>query len=204
MKSPPRRRRAGHENIVQGFAERISDIISLSFSTKQLGLFSRQLATLLKAGLPLPVAITDIVEQIDNKHFRNVIADIKEKIEQGSSFSNALAQHSAIFPDMYISMVRVGESLGSLDQVIARLADMEEKQNILTSKIRSAMYYPAFMLLFAMAVTDVPHDQRHPHHRGHVRGTGTGPSLRDHGWSSGISNFMATFLVHPARSRDSC
>ena len=127
--------------------------ISLRFGTKQLGLFSRQLATLLKAGLPLPVAITDIVEQIDNKQFRNIIADIKEKIEQGSSFSNALAQHKAVFPDMYISMVRVGESLGSLDHVIARLADLEEKQNILTSKIRSAMYYPAFMLLFAMAVT---------------------------------------------------
>lgn len=133
--------------------EKISAIISLRFGTKQLGLFSRQLATLLKAGLPLPLAISDIVEQIDNKQFRNIIADVKEKIEQGSSFSNALAQHKAIFPDMYISMVRVGESLGSLDIVIARLADLEEKQNILTSKIRSAMYYPAFMLLFAMAVT---------------------------------------------------
>ncbi len=138
---------------LKAFAQRLSDTVSLRFSTKQLGLFSRQLATLLKAGLPLPVAITDIVEQIDNKHFKNVVADIKEKLEQGSSFSNALAQHRAIFPDMYVSMVRVGESLGSLDQVIARLADMEEKQNILTSKIRSVMYYPAFMLLFAMAVT---------------------------------------------------
>ena len=133
-------------------ARRLIDVLSLKLSSKQLGIFSRQLATLLKAGLPLPVAITDIVEQIENKHFRNVIADIKEKIEQGSSFSNALALHRAIFPDMYISMVRVGENLGSLDQVIARLADLEEKQNILTSKIRSALWYPGFMMLFAMAV----------------------------------------------------
>jgi len=133
-------------------ARRLIDVMSLKLSTKQLGLFSRQLSTLLKAGLPLPVAITDIVDQIDNKHFRNVIADIKEKLEQGTSFSNALSQHRAIFPDMYISMVRVGENLGSLDQVIARLADPEEKQNILTSRIRSALWYPAFMLLFAMAV----------------------------------------------------
>ncbi|HNW30287.1 MAG TPA: type II secretion system F family protein [Spirochaetota bacterium] len=143
----------GEKMTLKAFAQRLSDIVSLKLSTKQLGLFSRQLATLLKAGLPLPVAIADIVEQIDNKHFKNVVADLKEKLEQGSSFSNALAQHRAIFPDMYVSMVRVGESLGSLDQVIARLADMEEKQNILTSKIRSVMYYPAFMLLFAMAVT---------------------------------------------------
>lgn len=132
--------------------QRFSDVLSLKLSTKQIGLFSRQLATLLRAGLPLPVAIADIVEQIDNKHFRNVIADVKEKIEQGTSFSNALSQHKSIFPEMYISMVRVGESLGSLDQVIARLAELEEKQNILTSKIRSAMWYPAFMMLFAMAV----------------------------------------------------
>ncbi|MBN2160055.1 MAG: type II secretion system F family protein [Spirochaetes bacterium] len=144
---------SGTKTSLKQVAQRISDIVSLKFSTKQIGLFSRQLATLLKAGLPLPVAITDIVDQIDNKHFRNVIADIKEKLEQGSSFSNALAQHRVVFPEMYVSMVRVGESLGSLDQVIARLADLEEKQNIMTSKIRSALYYPGFMLLFAMAVT---------------------------------------------------
>jgi general secretion pathway protein F len=131
---------------------KFSELINIRLSSKQVGIFSRQLATLLKAGLPLPVAITDIVEQIDNKHFRNVVADIKEKIEQGSSFSNALSLHRLVFSDMYISMVRVGESLGSLDQVIARLADLEEKKNILTAKIRSALWYPAFMFLFAAGV----------------------------------------------------
>ncbi|OHD69065.1 MAG: hypothetical protein A2W19_17600 [Spirochaetes bacterium RBG_16_49_21] len=128
------------------------DLLNIRLSAKEIGLFSRQLATLLKAGLPLPVAITDIVEQIDNKHFKHVIADIKEKLEQGSSFSNALGQHRVVFSDMYVSMVRVGESLGSLDQVIARLADLEEKKNILTAKIRSALWYPAFMFLFATGV----------------------------------------------------
>lgn len=132
--------------------EKFTMIINLRLSSKQVGIFSRQLATLLKAGLPLPLAITGIVEQIDNKHFRNVIADIKEKIEQGSSFSNALSLHRLVFSDMYISMVRVGESLGSLDQVIARLADLEQKKNVLTAKIRSALWYPAFMFLFATAV----------------------------------------------------
>ncbi len=143
----------GGPSTLRALALRITDIVRLRLSPKQLGLFSRQLATLLRAGLPLPVAITDIVEQIDNKHFKNVIADVKEKIEEGSSFSNALALHRSIFPEMYISMVRVGENLGSLDQVIARLADLEEKKNTLTSKIRAALWYPAFMFLFAMAVT---------------------------------------------------
>ncbi len=130
----------------------ITNFVNIRASVRQVGLFSRQLATLLKAGLPLPVAITDIVEQIDNKYFRNIIADVKEKLEGGSSFSNALQQHRPIFSDMYINMVRVGENLGSLDQVIERLAENEEKKNILTSKIRSAMVYPSFMLLFAIAV----------------------------------------------------
>jgi general secretion pathway protein F len=132
--------------------EKLTEILNLRLNSKQVGIFSRQLATLLKAGLPLPMAITDIVEQIDNKHFRNVVADIKEKIEQGTSFSNALGLHRLVFSDMYISMVRVGESLGSLDQVIARLADLEEKKNILTAKIRAALWYPAFMFLFATGV----------------------------------------------------
>ncbi len=132
--------------------ENVAQSINMRFSTKSVGLFSRQLATLLKAGLPLPTAIADIVEQIDNKHFRNVIADTKEKIEEGSSFSNALLRHRNIFNDMYINMVRVGENLGSLDQVMARLAESLEKRNFIKSKIQSALWYPGFMIFFSFVV----------------------------------------------------
>lgn len=132
--------------------DKVYDAVSARMVTKHVGLFSRQLATLLKAGMSLPVSINDIVEQIENKHFRNVIADIKEKIEEGTSFSNALMRHRAVFSEMYINMVRVGENLGSLDQVIDRLAEIEEKNNILKSKIRAALWYPAFMLSFAILV----------------------------------------------------
>jgi len=152
----------GNRGKISLLLERLSDEISIKFSSKQVGLFSRQLATLLNAGLPLPNAITDIIEQIDNKYFRNVIADVKEKLEEGSSFSNALGRHRKIFSDMYINMVRVGENLGSLDHVVERLAEMEEKKSLLKSKIQSALYYPLFMLLFAtivvifMLVTVIP------------------------------------------------
>ncbi len=129
--------------------DRFSREISIRFSGKQVGLFSRQLATLLKAGLPLPLAISDIIDQIENKHFRAIIADLKEKLEEGSSFSNALQRHKNIFNDMYVNMVRVGENLGSLDHVMERLAEMEEKTNLLKSKVQSALYYPMFMLVFA-------------------------------------------------------
>ncbi|MDY6934344.1 MAG: type II secretion system F family protein [Spirochaetota bacterium] len=125
---------------------------SLKFSSKQVGIFSRQLSTLLGAGMPLLVAITDIVEQIENKNFKQIVVDIKEKLEEGSSFSNCLVRHKIIFSDMYINMVRVGENLGSLDQVIERLADLEEKKNILKSKIQAALWYPAFMIFFSILV----------------------------------------------------
>ena len=137
---------------IKNILEKFSHTVSLKLSTRQVGLFSRQLSTLLKAGLPLPMAINDIIDQVENRHFRNIISDIKGKIEEGSSFSNALQQHRIIFSDMYINMVRVGESLGSLDDVIERLAELEEKKNILTSKVRAALWYPSFMFLFAVAV----------------------------------------------------
>jgi len=102
--------------------------------------------------MPLMVAINDIIEQIDNKFFKNIIIDIKEKIEGGSSFSNTLSQHRELFSEMYISMIRVGENLGSLDEVIARLADMEEKKTFLKNKIRAALWYPVFMLTFSTMI----------------------------------------------------
>ena len=135
-----------------GIAKKISDKIGERTSSKQVGIFSRQLSTLLKAGMPLPTAIVGIIDQIDNAHFKNIIIDVKDKIEEGSTFSTALAQHKAIFSDMYINMVRVGENLGSLDHVIERLAEMEEKSSILKGKVQSALYYPAFMFTFAMLV----------------------------------------------------
>ena len=102
--------------------------------------------------MPLLIAVTDIIDQIENKHFKRIIVDIKEKLEEGSSLSNCLSRHANVFSDMYVNMVRVGENMGSLDQVIERLADIEEKKNILKNKIQSALYYPAFLSLFAIAV----------------------------------------------------
>ncbi|MBN2039852.1 MAG: type II secretion system F family protein [Spirochaetes bacterium] len=134
------------------FYNKVTNYFSLKLSTKQIGVFSRQLSTLLHAGMPLLVAITDIIDQIENKNFKRIVVDIKEKLEEGTSLSNALARHSIIFSDMYINMVRVGENLGSLDHVIERLADIEEKKNLLKGKIQSALFYPAFLCLFSFGV----------------------------------------------------
>ena len=137
---------------IREFFDRLLLNFRKNSAKKQVGLFSRQLSTLLKAGMPLMVAINDIIEQIDNKIFKNIIIDIKEKIEGGSSFSNTLHHHRELFSEMYINMIRVGENLGSLDEVIARLADMEEKKTFLKNKIRAALWYPLFMLTFSSMI----------------------------------------------------
>lgn len=141
-----------NDNFITKFLNSITAFAGNKSSKKQVGIFSRQLATLLSAGLPLLRAITDILDQEDNAYFKPVIADIKEKLESGASLSNSLVRHRKIFSDMYINMVRVGENLGSLDHVILRLADIEEKRNLLKSKIQSALWYPSFMIFFALLI----------------------------------------------------
>jgi general secretion pathway protein F len=130
----------------------VTNYFSLKLSTREIGTFSRQLATLLKAGMPLLVSISDIIQQIENQTFKRIIIDVREKLEEGSSMSQALERHRNVFSDMYINMVRVGENLGSLDEVIGRLADLEEKKNVLRGKIQAALWYPGFMIFFAIGV----------------------------------------------------
>ncbi len=142
-----------HGNLrLKKIADKIVERLNRNAAKKQVGLFSRQLATLLKAGMPLMTSLTDIIEQIDNRTFRAVMIDVKQKIEEGYSFSNALLNHRDLFSELYINMIRVGESLGSLDEVIARLAEMEEKSNLLKNRIRAALWYPAFMLVFSSII----------------------------------------------------
>jgi general secretion pathway protein F len=138
--------------IFKPIIDQITAIINVRTSIKYVGIFSRQLSTLLNAGVPLPTAITDIIDQIENKYFRGIVADIKAKIEEGSSFSFSLVKHRSVFSDMYINMVRVGENLGSLGQVMERLAELEEKKTMLKGKIKAALWYPAFMIFFAISV----------------------------------------------------
>lgn len=143
---------SGKKFDIREFYQRLVLNIRKNSAKNQVGLFSRQLSTLLRAGMPLMTAINDIIEQIDNKIFKNVIIDVKEKIEEGSSLSNTLAQHKELFSEMYINMIRVGENLGSLDEVIARLAEMEEKKTFLKNRIRAALWYPIFMFTFSLII----------------------------------------------------
>jgi type IV pilus assembly protein PilC len=109
---------------------------------KDLVVFSRQLATMIDSGLSILRALAILSEQTESKSLAKVIGEMKVDIEQGLSFSQAVARHPKIFPPIYLAMVRAGEVGGVLDEVMNRLASTLEKQMELRAKIKSAMTYP--------------------------------------------------------------
>jgi type IV pilus assembly protein PilC len=109
---------------------------------KDVAVFSRQLATMISSGLSILRALAILVEQTESKALAKVIGEMKLDIERGLSLSQAVARHPKVFPEIYLAMVRAGESGGTLDEVMARLATTLEKQLELRGKIKSAMTYP--------------------------------------------------------------
>ena len=121
-------------------------------SQSDIALFSRQLATLTKAGIPLVEAISATVDQTDKKKLRRVLAKVRQDVSEGSSLAGALEQHPTVFSPIFPNMIRAGEASGTLDQVLARLADFTENSVKLKSKVQSAMMYPIIMVLIGGAI----------------------------------------------------
>ncbi len=120
--------------------------------TKDKVLFSRQLATLINAGLPLVQSLRSVASQTTNKPFKVVINQIIADVEAGTAFSVALEKHPRVFNRVYISLVAASETSGTLDSGLERLADQQEKDADIISKVRGAMIYPAIVLLVMLAV----------------------------------------------------
>ena len=108
---------------------------------------TRQLATLLGAGIPLVPALAGLIEQTESRAFRTILTQIKDAVNEGNSLTSALAEHPKLFSRIYVNMVRAGEASGSLDVVLDRLAEFGENQHALRARIRAAMLYPLFMAL---------------------------------------------------------
>ena len=121
--------------------------------TKLLTTFTRQVATLLEAGMPLVRGLRLLAQQERNAAFKAVLAGVVESIEGGSSFSEALAQHPRVFNRFYVNMVRAGEVGGSLDLALKRQAAFMEKAQRIKGKVVAALYYPAAVLTVAFAIT---------------------------------------------------
>ncbi|RJP45558.1 MAG: type II secretion system protein GspF [Desulfobacteraceae bacterium] len=118
----------------------------------ELTMMTRQLATLLGAGFPLVSALNTLIPQAGSQTFKRILSRIKDAIEEGAGFAAALSQYPNVFSDIYINMVRSGESSGTLELVLERLADISERQQALNNRIRSAMAYPILMLFVGVVV----------------------------------------------------
>lgn len=121
-------------------------------SSDELNTTTRQLATLLGAGLPLVSSLDAILKQATNPVLTKALAQIKDAVNEGSSLVQALGQHPKLFSKIYLSMVRAGEASGALDVVLDRLAAFGEHQEILKSRFKSAMVYPIFMAMVGSLV----------------------------------------------------
>lgn len=119
---------------------------------QEVSLFTRQLATLTKAGIPLLESLTALADQTENEKFKRVLSQIKDRVNEGSPFADALRDHSHVFNDLYVNMVRAGETAGALDLVLNRLADYSESQMELRRKVQGALTYPVIMIIFAILV----------------------------------------------------
>ncbi|MGS0743510.1 type II secretion system inner membrane protein GspF [Glaciimonas sp. GG7] len=121
-------------------------------STIEIALFTRQLASLLEAGLPLEQALTALLEQAERPYQRDLIASIRSDVTGGASLSAALASHPADFADIYRALVASGEQIGQLSRVLSRLADYIERRNALVQKIKLAFTYPAIVTVVAFVI----------------------------------------------------
>ncbi len=120
---------------------------------KELTIFTRQLATLLEAGLPLIRSLRTLEKQASNPSCRTIIGKIATSVEGGATFSESLAQHPKSFDKLYLNMVRAGEAAGKIELILVRLATFMEKAAKIAGKVKSAMIYPIVVLLIAFAIT---------------------------------------------------
>jgi type IV pilus assembly protein PilC len=119
---------------------------------KDLQIFTRQLATMIDAGLPLVQCLDILANQSENKSFKKVLSSVKNSVEQGATFSDALRRHPKVFDELYVNLVGAGEIGGILDTILNRLAVYIEKAVKLKGQLKSAMYYPTGIMVVAIGV----------------------------------------------------
>lgn len=120
---------------------------------KDVGLFCKQLGTLIGAGIPLDKCLLSIIDQVENIYFKKVLIEMRADITEGMSLSESMKKHKTVFPDQYPSLISVGESTGNYEDTLHRLAELEEKSSELKSKVQVAMIYPMIMGLLSLGVS---------------------------------------------------
>lgn len=136
------------EEVEGGWLARFTNRIS----SKDKIVFSRQLATLIGAGLPLTQSLHTVFEQTANKKMQEIVQEIIADVEGGKTLSSAFGKHPEVFNKIFIALVTAGEASGTLDDALKRIADQQEKDAAMVSKIRGAMVYPGIVLSVMVAV----------------------------------------------------
>lgn len=121
-------------------------------STKDRVIFTRQLSTLINAGLPLSQSLHTVQEQTPNKRLKSIAQDIIASVEGGSTLGDAFAKHPEVFNDLFIALVAAGEVSGTLDKALERIANQQEKDAEIASKVKGALVYPAIVLFVIVGV----------------------------------------------------
>jgi general secretion pathway protein F len=141
-------RRASGRNIdLFAFARRVS--------VGDVAMMTRQLATLVTAGIPLVEAVAALTEQVDKQELKRTLTQVRDRLNEGTSLAKALEPHPKIFPTLYVNMVAAGEASGTLEQVLTRLADFMEGQSKLRGKVGAALAYPALMLVIGTVLISI-------------------------------------------------
>lgn len=142
---------AAHEDSAKGAGAKKRDIDVLAVfkraGTADIATMTRQLATLVRAGIPLVDSIAALTEQLEKEDLKRIMTTVRERLNEGTSFAKALEAHNKTFPALYINMVAAGEASGTLEQVLERLADFMENQTRLKGKVGAALAYPLLMVL---------------------------------------------------------
>ena len=135
---------------------------------KDVSMMTRQLATLLRANIPLVDSLAAVSEQIENKALAETMSEIKNMVNEGAPLHKSLQKYPGIFNKIYVSMCEAGETSGTLDMILIRLAEFTESQNELASKVKSAMLYPVILLVMSFAILIVLFIFVHPQNCGRL------------------------------------
>lgn len=124
-------------------------------STSDVAVMTRQLATLVRAGVPLVDSVAALTDQVEKEQLQRVLTELRENLNEGTSFAKSLARHPQVFPPLYVNMVAAGEASGTLEAVLERLADFMEGQARLKGKVSAALAYPILMVIIGGGLVGV-------------------------------------------------
>ena len=134
--------------------KKISDReLKKKIEVKDIAAFTRQISTMLQSGVPLVQSLSIIIEGTENRALKELVKKISKKVEEGSTFSEALTEHPKVFDELFCNLINAGEKSGSLENMLNKLADYMEKSETLKKKIKKALSYPITILIVAGIVT---------------------------------------------------